>query len=90
MKAIWLGQAGLFLNICKKNVLVDPYFSNSVEKIIFQRVARIILGDKMKFGHWDSWKSRSLFIAMDIMNVDANFKKSRKLCGVHFGHSRQQ
>lgn len=33
MKAIWLGQAGLLLEADNKTVIIDPYLSNSVEKI---------------------------------------------------------
>lgn len=33
MKATWLGQAGLMFETGGKTILVDPYLSNSVEKI---------------------------------------------------------
>ena len=33
MKITWLGQAGLMLELCGKTVLIDPYLSNSVQKI---------------------------------------------------------
>lgn len=37
----WLGQAGLFLDIAGLKVLIDPYFSNSVEKINPKNYRRI-------------------------------------------------
>lgn len=33
MKAIWLGQAGLLIEADGKKIIVDPYLSDSVEKI---------------------------------------------------------
>lgn len=33
MKTTWLGQAGFLLEISDKKIIVDPYLSNSVEKI---------------------------------------------------------
>lgn len=33
MKIIWLGQAGLLFETPKATIMIDPYFSNSVEKI---------------------------------------------------------
>ena len=33
MKITWLGQAGLMLETCGKTIIVDPYLSNSVQKI---------------------------------------------------------
>ena len=33
MRITWLGQAGLMLELCGKTVLIDPYLSNSVQKI---------------------------------------------------------
>lgn len=33
MKAIWLGQAGFLFEVCNLKIMVDPYLSNSVEKI---------------------------------------------------------
>lgn len=33
MKVIWLGQAGLLIESGDKTVIVDPYLSNSVEKV---------------------------------------------------------
>ena len=33
MKITWLGQAGLMFETCGKTVIVDPYLSDSVEKI---------------------------------------------------------
>lgn len=33
MKVTWLGQAGLMIEACGKTVLVDPYLSDSVEKV---------------------------------------------------------
>ena len=33
MKITWLGQAGLLFETCGKTMIVDPYLSNSVEKI---------------------------------------------------------
>lgn len=33
MKIVWLGQAGFFLEINDKKIIVDPYLSSSVEKI---------------------------------------------------------
>lgn len=33
MKITYLGQAGLLINIGDKNVIVDPYLSNSVERV---------------------------------------------------------
>ena len=33
MKITWLGQAGLLFETCGKKIIVDPYLSDSVEKI---------------------------------------------------------
>ena len=33
MKMTWIGQAGLMLEIHNKIIIVDPYLSDSVEKI---------------------------------------------------------
>ena len=33
MKITWLGQAGLMFETCGKIIVVDPYLSDSVEKI---------------------------------------------------------
>ncbi|MBQ4082136.1 MAG: MBL fold metallo-hydrolase [Clostridia bacterium] len=33
MKITWLGQAGLLLEACSKKMIIDPYLSDSVEKI---------------------------------------------------------
>lgn len=33
MRVTWLGQAGILLEIKNKKILIDPYLSNSVEKI---------------------------------------------------------
>lgn len=33
MKITWLGQAGLLFEICGKTIIIDPYLSDSVEKI---------------------------------------------------------
>lgn len=33
MKITWLGQAGLLLEACSKKIIIDPYLSDSVEKI---------------------------------------------------------
>ena len=33
MKVTWLGQAGLLFDTGKTKVMIDPYFSNSVEKV---------------------------------------------------------
>ena len=41
MKITWLGQAGLLFEINGKKILVDPYLSNSVEKIQPQNYRRV-------------------------------------------------
>jgi L-ascorbate 6-phosphate lactonase len=41
MKVIWLGQAGLLFEVNAKTILVDPYLSNSVEKIEPQNYRRV-------------------------------------------------
>ena len=33
MKVTWLGQAGLLFDTGKTKVMIDPYFSDSVEKV---------------------------------------------------------
>lgn len=33
MRVTWLGQAGLLMELCGKTIIVDPYLSNSVERI---------------------------------------------------------
>ena len=33
MKITWLGQAGLFIETCGLKIIIDPYLSDSVEKI---------------------------------------------------------
>ena len=40
MKITWLGQAGLLFEIDDKRIIVDPYLSNSVEKIQPQNYRR--------------------------------------------------
>ncbi len=45
MKTIWLGQAGLFLKIKGKKILVDPYLSDSVEKINPQNYRRLPINE---------------------------------------------
>ena len=34
MKITWLGQAGLLFSNGKAKIMVDPYLSNSVEKVV--------------------------------------------------------
>ncbi len=41
MKVTWLGQAGLLIEKCGKNIFVDPYLSNSVEKINSKNYRRV-------------------------------------------------
>ena len=33
MKVTWLGQAGLLMETCGKKIIIDPYLSDSVEKV---------------------------------------------------------
>lgn len=41
MRVIWLGQAGLMFELCGKTIVVDPYLSNSVERIEPQNKRRV-------------------------------------------------
>ena len=41
MKFTWLGQAGLYLEIGDVKILIDPYLSNSVEKVNPQNFRRV-------------------------------------------------
>lgn len=41
MKVTWLGQAGLLFETCGKTIIVDPYLSDSVEKIEPQNKRRV-------------------------------------------------
>lgn len=41
MKIVWLGQAGFLFEISDKKIIVDPYLSNSVEKINPQNYRRV-------------------------------------------------
>lgn len=45
MKITWLGQAGLLFETREKIVLVDPYLSNSVEKIEPQNYRRVAVDE---------------------------------------------
>ena len=45
MKVIWLGQAGLLFEINGIKVIVDPYLSNSVEKINPKNKRRVPIDD---------------------------------------------
>ncbi len=41
VKITWLGQAGLLFEICGKKIMVDPYLSDSVEKINYLNYRRV-------------------------------------------------
>ncbi len=46
MKVTWLGQAGLLFETNGKRILVDPYLSNSVEKIEPQNYRRVAVDER--------------------------------------------
>ena len=46
MKVTWLGQAGLLFETDKQKIIVDPYLSNSVEKIEPQNYRRVAVDNK--------------------------------------------
>ena len=46
MKVTWLGQAGLLFETNGKTILVDPYLSNSVEKIEPHNYRRVAVEEK--------------------------------------------
>jgi len=46
MKVTWLGQAGLLFETNGKTILVDPYLSNSVEKIEPQNYRRVAVDER--------------------------------------------
>ena len=46
MKITWLGQAGLMFEVCGKTVIVDPYLSNSVEKIEPHNYRRVAVDER--------------------------------------------
>lgn len=46
MKVTWLGQAGLLFETNGKIIIVDPYLSNSVEKIEPQNYRRVAVEEK--------------------------------------------
>ena len=46
MKVTWLGQAGLMFEVSGKTIIVDPYLSNSVEKIEPHNKRRVPVDEK--------------------------------------------
>lgn len=46
MKVVWLGQAGLLLETKNKKIIIDPYLSDSVEKINSLNYRRVPVDDK--------------------------------------------
>ena len=46
MKITWLGQAGLMLETCGKTIIVDPYLSNSVQKIEPHNYRRVAVDER--------------------------------------------
>lgn len=46
MKVTWLGQAGLLIEACGKTIIVDPYLSDSVEKIQPHNKRRVPVEEK--------------------------------------------
>ena len=47
MKITWLGQAGLLFDNGKVKVMIDPYLSNSVEKVEPNNFRRILVNEKL-------------------------------------------
>lgn len=47
MKFTWLGQAGVLLDINGKKIIIDPYLSNSVEKINPNNKRRIPINESL-------------------------------------------
>ena len=45
MKVVWLGQAGLLIEIAGKSIIIDPYLSNSVERINPKNARRLPIDD---------------------------------------------
>ncbi len=45
MKITWLGKAGLLFETPKATIMIDPYFSNSVEKINPNNFRRVKIED---------------------------------------------
>ena len=46
MQVTWLGQAGLLLENNNIKIIIDPYLSNSVEKVNFKNFRRIKVDEK--------------------------------------------
>lgn len=46
MKITWLGQAGLLLDNGKTKIMIDPYLSNSVEKVEPQNFRRVPVNEE--------------------------------------------
>ena len=46
MKVTWLGQAGLLFDNGKKKIMIDPYLSNSVEKVNPKNYRRVPTDEK--------------------------------------------
>ena len=46
MKITWIGQAGLIFESCGKTIIVDPYLSDSVAKIVPHNKRRIPVDEK--------------------------------------------
>lgn len=46
MKVTWLGQAGLMFEACEKVIVIDPYLSDSVEKIEPYNKRRVAVDEK--------------------------------------------
>ena len=46
MKITWLGQAGFLLDNGKTKIMIDPYLSNSVEKVEPQNFRRVPVNEE--------------------------------------------
>jgi len=99
MKITWLGQAGLMLETPTATVIIDPYLSNSVEKIQPQNYRRVavdksFLGVKPDFllfthvhlDHYDT-ETAPIYLAnekkMTVLCPESVWGEARKNGGVH-------
>jgi len=97
MKIIWLGQAGLLFDNKKTSIMIDPYLSNSVEKIepknyrrayidesFFNLKPDIMIFTHNHLDHYDR-ETAAHFItensALTVLSPASVYKEARKLGG---------
>ena len=99
MKITWLGQAGLMLQTAEATVIIDPYLSDSVEKIQPQNYRRVavdksfldikpdlLLFTHVHLDHYDT-ETAPIYLAsekkMTVLCPNSVWSEARKNGGVH-------